>query len=304
MADLYDSVLVLGAGELGTFVLYSLAKHPSRGHTTVTVLLRQSTIDTQNRKKRQQIDELQDLGICFLPGDTEAETGDQLAQKFANFGTVIVCTGFSSPPGTQLKFARAAIAAKVDRYLPWQYGLDYDAIGRESAQDLFTEQLDVRDLLRGQPSTSWVIVSTGLFMSFLFEDFFGVVSADRKTVRALGSWENRVTVTEASDIGKLVAEVVLVEKTITNQVVYTAGETLSYSELSQILEEASSSDIKKELWTVEKLEDDMREDPGNGVKKYRIVFAHGKGTAWDQTKTLNHARNIPLLDIRSWLKSH
>jgi hypothetical protein len=304
MADPSNSVLVLGAGELGTFVLHSLAKHPARGNTIVTVLLRQSTIDTQDPKKRRQIDELRVLGIRCLPGDTEAETEDQLAHKFASFGTVIVCTGFSSPPGTQLKFAKAAIAAKVGRYLPWQYGIDYDAIGRDSAQDLFTEQLDVRDLLRAQTSTSWVIVSTGLFMSFLFEDFFGVVSADRRTARALGSWENRVTVTDASDIGRMVAEVVLVESNITSQVVYIAGQTVSYSEIAQCVEEVSSGSIKKELWTVEKLEEDLREEPENGVKKYRIVFAQGRGTAWDMTRTLNHARNIPLLDIRSWLKSH
>ena len=61
--------------------------------------------------------------------------------------------------------------------------MDYDVIRRGSAQDLFDEQYDVRQLLRrqqqqeeeGQGTTEWVIISTGIFLSFLFKDAFGVV---------------------------------------------------------------------------------------------------------------------------------
>ena len=88
---------------------------------------------------------------------------------------------------------RATLQAGVKRYLPWQFGLDYDAIGRGSGQDLFDEQIDVRDLLRSQQGqegeTEWVIVSTGLFLSFLFENGFFVDARDlerRATVTALG----------------------------------------------------------------------------------------------------------------------
>jgi len=65
--------------------------------------------------------------------------------------------------------ARAVLDAGVRRYVPWQFGVDYDVIGRGSAQDLFDEQLDVRDALRSQSGTEWVIISTGMFTSFLFE---------------------------------------------------------------------------------------------------------------------------------------
>ncbi|MGF6660693.1 hypothetical protein QF000_002338 [Paraburkholderia atlantica] len=69
-------------------------------------------------------------------------------------------------PGVQLKITQAALDAKVKRYFPWRFGVDYDIIGRGSAQVLFDEQLDVRDLLRAQTGTEWVIVSTGMFTSF------------------------------------------------------------------------------------------------------------------------------------------
>lgn len=296
-----DSILVLGAGELGTFVLQHLARHPAKGDHKISVLLRQSTIEIQDTKKRRQVDELKALGVQLLAGDIEAESENELAAKFRPFDTVIVCTGMYSPLGTQIKFTKAVIAAQVKRYLPWQYGLDYDEIGRDSAQDLFTEQLDVRDLLCRQKITSWIIISTGLFMSFLFEDFFGVVSGDRTVVRALGSWSNKVTVTDASDIGKMVAHVVLVDTNIAHQVVYIAGNTISYSDLAHLVEKATSSKVTRELWTVKKLMNDLAQDPQNGIKKYRIVFAQGKGTAWEKAKTLNHGTDIPLLDVRGWL---
>ena len=43
-------------------------------------------------------------------------------------------------------------------------------------------------------------------MSFSFEASFGVVSGDRGTVRALGSWENEVTVMVPGIIGVVGAE--------------------------------------------------------------------------------------------------
>jgi Fe-S cluster biosynthesis and repair protein YggX len=294
------SILVLGAGELGTFVINSLAKHAARRTAHVTVLLRESTINTKDESKRKQLESFKSLNVALLAGDTETEAEDELSHKFRRFDTVIVCTGMYSPPGTQLKFARAAVAAKVKRYLPWQYGLDYDVIGRDSAQDLFTEQLNVRDLLRGQHEIAWVIISTGVFMSFLFEDFFGIVSADLRTVRALGSWENTVTVTDAEDIGKMVAEVALVEQDLTD-VVYIAGDTVSYAQLAKLLDDTNPEIVQKELWSIEKLQQDLIQDPSDTIRKYRIVFAQGRGTAWDKKKTLNYARDIQLRDIRTWL---
>lgn len=108
--------------------------------------------------------------------------------------------GFAAGSNIQIKIARAVLEACVTRFLPWQFGVDYDVIGRGSAQDLFDLQLEVRDLLRGQDRTEWVIVSTGMFTRFLFEKFFGVVDLNLPLVRALGSWETAVTVTTPEDI--------------------------------------------------------------------------------------------------------
>ncbi|EBX3265615.1 hypothetical protein DRT26_05920 [Salmonella enterica subsp. enterica serovar Oranienburg] len=57
---------------------------------------------------------------------------------------------------------RAVLEAGVKRYFPWQFGVNYDVVGKGSGQPVWDEQYDVRTLLREQNVTEWVIVSTGM----------------------------------------------------------------------------------------------------------------------------------------------
>jgi hypothetical protein len=43
---------------------------------------------------------------------------------------VIGCTGFVTGRCIQVKLAGAALDTRVTRYVPWQFGIDYDIIGR------------------------------------------------------------------------------------------------------------------------------------------------------------------------------
>jgi hypothetical protein len=295
-----DNILVLGAGELGKAMLSSLAaRRPST--TSLTVLLRHQTISSPS--KASQIFALRALGIAILPGDIANASIAELATLFRPYDLVISCLGFASGPGSQVKICKAVLEAKVKRYFPWQFGVDYDIIGRGSAQTLFDEQLDVRDLLRApsQIATEWVIVSTGMFTSFLFESYFGVVdlTSEPGVVRGLGGWDNEVTVTAPEDIGKLTAEIVFTEPRIKNKVVYTAGETISYGALADLVEEVTGKKIQREEWSKEVMWEQLAKDPEDFVQKYRVVFAEGKGLAWDKEATFNGQKGIEVEDVRS-----
>jgi len=295
------SILVLGAGELGTAVLSALAAHPKR--TSIIVALRPASLTSSSHYKQAQIAKITSLGIATAACDIASATEDELINLFCQYHTVIGCTGMTHPAGTQLKIARAVLAAKVPRYLPWQFGVDYDAIGRGSSQNLFTEQLDVRDLLRSQEETKWVIVSTGMFMSFLFWPRFGVVDEDRQVVKALGNWENRVTVTTPKDIGRVTAEIVCAAPEVQG-VVYTAGQTVSYGQVANMIEDIFRVKVEREEWSVERLMGDLAEDPEDNLKKYRIVFAEGRGVAWDEAKTFNHQRGMKLQGVEAWAREN
>jgi hypothetical protein len=306
MVSTNSNILVLGAGELGTSILISLSAlaPPS---TKITVLLRSSKVNTTSPSKLAELSALKALNISFVVGDIATSSVFQLSSLFAPYDTIISCLGFASGPGSQIKITNAVLEAKVKRFFPWQFGVDYEAIGRGSAQDLWDEQLDVRELLKAQDSTEWVIVSTGLFMSFLFESFFGVVqlSGEEGVVRALGSWENRVTVTTPDDIGRLTAMIVFEEKErVKNEVVFTAGDTVSYEGLADIVEGVLGRKVRREVWTVERLERELREDKENAVRKYRVAFAVGKGVSWERKRSWNWQRGIEVTDVKSYALSN
>ena len=298
-----NSILVLGAGELGNAVLHALAAHPRRNHTTITVLLRSSTIESTDSIKQTQVSKLRSLDIAFLQGDIVNASEVNLAALFEPFGTIIGCTGMTYPAGTQAKIARAVLAAGTRRYLPWQFGFDYDAIGHGSSQALFSEQLGVRDLLRQQSSANWVIVSTGVFMSFLVEASFGVVDVEQHRVRALGSWENKITTTSVEDIGKVVAEIVYATPEVQG-VVHIAGDTLTYASLACVIDRVSGQVVARELWSIEKLKSDLIQDPNDSMKKYRVVIAEGKGVAWESAQAFNVKKGLVLQDFEAWMMSH
>ena len=299
-----QSVLVLGAGELGSAVLHGLAARRD-GHpgTTVDCLLRPATIASADPAKRRHVDAVRGLGVGLVPGDLGTADVPSLAAAFRPYDTVIGCTGFVAGPGTQLKLARAALAAGIGRYLPWQFGVDYDVIGRGSAQDLFDEQLDVRDLLRAQSAVRWVIVSTGMFTGFLFDPTFGVVDRAHhagQTVHALGDWDTAVTVTTAADIGAMTAEVVLADPPVADGVVYLAGDTITYGRLADVVGAVTARPVRRVRWDLPRLRAELAADPGDATRKYRVVFAEGRGVAWDVGRTFNARRGADLVDVPQW----
>lgn len=299
-----SSILVLGAGELGNAILTSIVKHPFSNPSTtrISLLVREQTLVSPSPSKKQELDLFKSLNITFVTGNVLSDSEQALSQKFTAFEVVIGCTGMTAPPETQVKIGKAVLAAGVKRYIPWQFGVDYDIIGRSSSQNLFTEQLDVRDFLRGQTRTEWIIVSTGIFMSFLFEEAFGVVNKERDVVRCLGSWGNRVTVTRVEDIGKMVAEITFNPGDLWSSVVFIAGETISYGQLADVVEAVTGKEVKREEWSVPFLIDRLGESPKDGMRKYRVVFAEGKGVAWDMGDTLNRKRGIELQGVEEWLR--
>lgn len=298
-------ILVLGAGELGMAVLRQLARLAALTNTSrVTVLLRTSTIESSEPSKKKDIDELRSLGIEFLAGDLVSGAITELAALFAGFDTVVSCIGFAAGKGTQVKLTQAVIDAGVARYVPWQFGVDYDVIGRGSAQDIFDEQLDVRDILRAQDRTEWLIVSTGMFTSFLFEPVFGVVDLAANTVHALGSWDTSVTVTTPEDIGLLTAEILFTRPRLKNQVVFVAGDTLTYGELADTVDRVLERKLIREAWSVAQLSADLALDPDDTMKKYRAVFAQEEGVAWDQSRTFNYQQHIDVMNVERWIRQN
>lgn len=300
-----QNILVLGAGELGLPVLRGLA-HRSQGMAGVkiSVLLRASAVASSAPAKQRDIAEIRDLGIEIVIGDLVNSSIEELAAVFAQYDTVVGCAGYAAGIDTPMKLARAALQAQIPRYFPWQFGVDFDVIGRGGPQDIFDAQLDVRELLRSQHHTEWVIISTGMFMSYLFEPEFGVVDLHNDTVHALGSLDTAVTLTTPDDIGTLTAEILFATPRIRNEIVYLAGDTVTYGEVADKLQTSLRRPFSRSAWSEQYLMAELARDPHNMMRKYRAAFAQGRGVAWDKAATFNSVRALPVTDVAAWIDAN
>lgn len=290
-------MLVLGAGELGMAILRHLAPRCRDAGIALSALVSPRSLADDHR-------ELRAMDVTLLPFDLASDDSAGLVALLRRFDTVVGCTGFVAGPGTQRRLTRAVLDAGVRRYIPWQFGVDYGIVGKGSGQPVFDEQFEVRAMLRGQHATEWIIVSTGMFTSFLFEPAFGLVDLRAGIVRGLGNWDTRVTVTTPDDIGRCTAAILFETPPIANRVVYLASDTVSYGQLANIVEGVTECAVERELLTDARLRADREANPADGMAAYRIAFARGDGMWWDKEKTYNAARGIPMVDVAAWLRMH
>jgi hypothetical protein len=305
MTSPQTNILLLGAGELGTAFLPHLSALPN---THITVGIRTPSKYTH----------LQSPNISLTPIDLSS-TSSSLAKTFSNYDILISATGFGADPSSVLKLAAEALQAGKLRkeqgkdkiwFFPWQWGVDYDVIGDgEGMMPLFGAQRDVRNLLREKAEESnvrWTVVSTGIFMSFLFEQFWGIVDRSqekegRVVVRCLRDWDHKVTVTDVGDIGRVLARVVMGDVQADDRVLYVAGDTVSYSRLADIVKRVSGKQVEQETWSIEDLKRELDAAPDHGIKKYRLVFARD-GVWWEMGRTVNKVLNMDMMDVETFAR--
>ncbi|KAF2737028.1 NAD(P)-binding protein [Polyplosphaeria fusca] len=299
-------LLLIGAGELGTALLPHLSSLPN---IHICLGVRQIAKHTQ----------LASLNVSLTAIDLDAPS-PQLSSTFAKYDVVVSCTGFVQSAGAMSKLANEVLeAGRLRRdegkerlwFFPWQWGVDYDVTGDgDGVMPLFGEQRDVRELLRkeaAQAGVKWTIVSTGIFMSFLFEQFWGVVERKGEgeqqeiTVRALGGWDHGVVVTDVSDIGRVLARIVAGDVDAEDKVLYVAGDSVKYSQLADIVERVAGKEVQREAWTEEHLRAELAKTPEDPIKKYRVVFARN-GVFWEKERTVNYQLKIPTLDVETYAK--
>lgn len=297
------AILVLGAGELGSCVLRELARLADLNQVgPVSVLLRPGRDAAAPGGSHPGLNDVP--GIGRVHADLATASVQELAHLFAGFEQVICCTGFVGGAGTQRRITAAVLEAGVAHYIPWQFGVDYDAIGRGSGQDVWDEQLDVRQMLRGQNKVRWTIISTGMFTSFVFLPAFGLVDLDRSEVRALGHWEYRLTVTTPQDIGRLTARIAAARPQFDDQVVRVAGDTFSYRTLADTLERVLGRPFTRQCWSLPQLAADAAAHPDDTMRKYRLAFARPDGVAWPKEHSFNAMQGLAVTDLADWLGEH
>ncbi|VVE25993.1 2'-hydroxyisoflavone reductase [Pandoraea capi] len=297
-----NHVLVLGAGELGECMLREMAVQRDAGRVaSVAVLLRPESETSSDRRTRLH-SALRTWRIDVVEADLVTADETTLADIFRPYTQIICCTGFVGGPGTQRKITGAVLKAGVAHYIPWQFGVDYDVVGRGSGQDVWDEQLDVRDMLRAQDKVRWTIVSTGMFTSFVLLPAFGLVDLDAGVVHALGDPDFSLTVTTPQDIGRLTALIATSRPEFDDQVVHVASDTFTYRELASTLTQELGRPFTLSCCDITQLRADLAAHPDNTMRKYRLSFARKDGVAWPVAQTFNAKAGIAVTDLAAWVR--
>lgn len=175
---------------------------------------------------------------------------------------------------------------------------------------LFGVQKQIRGLLRAEAEhagVQWTAVSTGLFMSFLFEPFWGIVDRSKEgesgevTVRCLRSWEHSISVTDVSDIGRVLRRILKGDVEAVNTVLHVAGDTITYGRLANVMGCVSGRKVLREVWSVEHLQDQLQREPEDLVNTYRVAFA-GEGVYWPMEITVNHRLGMEMTSVEAYAR--
>ncbi|PTS91727.1 aromatic alcohol reductase, partial [Flavobacterium sp. HMWF030] len=71
-----------------------------------------------------------------------------------------------------------------------------------------------------------------------------------------------------------------------------------------VVESLSGQKFERTVSNTEELANDLKNDPGNFVYKYRSIFGKGKGVSWDFNTSFNAQKGIKTTAAKAWAKKN
>lgn len=101
----------------------------------------------------------------------------------------------------------------------------------------------------------------------------------------------------SSALSVLIARSYFTEPRIRNQLVYTAGDTVTYGQLANILAAVLELTFERVECSVPYLKRELTNDPENPIKKHRAVFLHRGGRCLGCECDVNRQQAINVVDV-------
>ncbi|KAF4345184.1 2`-hydroxyisoflavone reductase [Fusarium beomiforme] len=255
MSSPFKNILLVGAtGSIGSIILDALMKEPS---FTVSALQRSSSKGK-------------------LPSNVNVITIDDsypteaLVSAFTGQDAIINCMT-SLAVADQLRFVDAAVAAKVRRYVPSEYGLNNNKPEARALNSVFREKGEVQDHLRSKESTGleWMTIACGMWIKWsALHDFLGMHIKEKKFV----IWDDGEgwfsCTTEANTALAMVNALTKKWEETKNRIVWISDFAITQNQLLETIERVSG-----QKFTVEKI------DSEKFIKEKQAAVAAGDAYA-------------------------
>ncbi|KAH6880653.1 hypothetical protein B0T10DRAFT_531693 [Thelonectria olida] len=161
-----------------------------------------------------------------------------------------VVISFLVPPATEWQnlAADAAVAAKVKRFIPSEWGMNTTILGNTIFSRLLSDKKATQDHLRRLSEEneffSWTGISTGLWFDWGLENLSLGFDKKHRTAEIADSGNEKFQVTNLSFIAKVIAKVLRNPNETANRYIRIASFNISQNEILALADE-----ISDEQWT-------------------------------------------------------
>ena len=228
-------LLIGGTGNLGSLVLKYLLTSPS--NPTISVLSRRSSADTNYPSA---------VSIVEIDDDYPSA---QLVEAFRQADVVISAISMAGMHH-QHKFIDSCIEAKVQRYIPAEFGLDDLPQWLLELRPMFKIKHDVRDYLVSKEHTglTWTSICCNVFFEMGIESGFFQFHWREKKAILLGDGQMKWPATTLSTVAIAIVRVIEKEQATVNKILLIQDFLVSQKDILGEIQKQTSK------WDVEKLE--------------------------------------------------
>ncbi|KAJ1943485.1 hypothetical protein FBU59_002898, partial [Linderina macrospora] len=213
-------------GTLGTFFVKELQKYSSE--FSVTVLTRKES-EESTRAKFASYPQFSIRGVDYKD---EGNLVDALADH-----TVVLSLVGHGGVNDQLQLISAAEKAKVEYFLPSEFGADFDKPGNEQVVALYAPKRAIRRALE-ESTLKYTFIVTGCFADWFLMPFYKWDLVNR-TVEIPGDGTTKSSFTSRLDIARYTVAVLRRLGKFDNQIVRIASHTLSFNDWVELVEKVS-----------------------------------------------------------------
>jgi len=280
-------VILLGAtGTVGVHIANGFLLPEYAPKVVLTIVSRQATAETAGPKK-DLLDGFVKQGAKIVHADISSATEADLIKLFSGQDVVV-----SAVAGSQLTAqARCIVPAQkagVKWFVPSEFGVDHEIIGRGSVMAYFDDKIAHSEAIH-EAGLDVMHVNTGNFAEYVLSPFSGLDLAN-STQTAQGGADVAFNTTPLAEVGRQVADAIVTGRG-RNQTIHT-GETITYAQLGDLVERITGKKLTRKVRTVAEAHAEIAANPQNTLARYGVIFGSGKGTSWPQSETYAVKNNL------------
>jgi uncharacterized protein YbjT (DUF2867 family) len=270
-------VLVIGYGTAGSHILRALAAQPDRFRTSM--LVKPESIES----KKDALSPFRELGIEVLPGDV---TADEATLISLLKGVDVLITALNPPlMAAQVPLAKAALTAGVKRFVPTEFGVEIERMGKDSPMGSFAwNKVEARHAIiaSGVPYT---LIQCSIWTEHLLSPL-RILDVASRTAHITGSMDNRISTTTLPDMAALTL-IIIDDPSTLNADIHIASQTLTWRELLAAAERATGEKWTASVRTLEETQAWVATHHSDFRSTFELIIALGKGVAWSHEETWN-----------------